>query len=171
MPPRAVGKVVKGKVSSFTPILPVNTHILLVQGKKGKKQAISEPSENLEDDLDLQNMDQNNAGLDQEQLTTEEKEAQILKTLNANNPQAPHNLTKFSYKERLFKTDDFVEQIVFHFSFDGDILLKDSEEHADQEEFRENKEKTNKGLLDKINVAIKEEFGKDPCKKTPNLRL
>jgi hypothetical protein len=102
--------------------------------------------------------------LDQEQLTTEEKEANILKTLTANNPQAPHNLTKFSYKERLFKTDDFVEQIVFHFSFDGDILLKDSEEHADQEEFRENKEKTNKGLLDKINVAIKEEFGKDPCK-------
>jgi hypothetical protein len=42
--------------------------------------------------------------------------------------------------------------------------LKDSEEHADQEEFRENKEKTNKGLLDKINVAIKEEFGKDPRK-------
>lgn len=111
-------------------------------------------------------MDQNNAmgGIDQEQLTAEEKEDQVIKTLNSNNPQAPHNLTKFSYKDRMFKTDDMVEQMVFHFQFDGDIILKDSDEAHDQEEFWDNKKRTNQGLLDKINVAIKEEFGKDPCK-------
>lgn len=52
--------------------------------------------------------------------------------------------------------------MVFHFQFDGDILLKDSDEARDQEEFWDNKKRTNQGLLDKINVAIKEEFGKDP---------
>jgi len=54
--------------------------------------------------------------------------------------------------------------MVFHFSFDGDVVLKDSDEARDQEEFWDNKKRTNQGLLDKINVAIKEEFGKDPCK-------
>ena len=88
----------------------------------------------------------------------------MIKTLSSNNPQAPHNLTKFSYKDRLFKTDDIVEQMVFHFQFDGDIILKDSDEAHDQEEYLDNKKRNNQALLDKINVAIKEEFGKDPCK-------
>lgn len=103
-------------------------------------------------------MDQNNqmGGIDQEQLTQEEKDETVFKTLTSNNPQAPHNLTKFSYKERLFKTDDMVEQMVFHFQFDGDIVIKDSDEARDQEEFWDNKKRTNQGLLDNINVAIKE---------------
>ena len=41
----------------------------------------------MEDDADLLNADQNNlAGIDQEQLTAEEREASIIKSLNANNP-------------------------------------------------------------------------------------
>ncbi len=55
--------------------------------KRGKI-ADDEASENLENDDDLLNMDQNN-GLgapDQEQLTVEEKEEAIVKTLNSNNP-------------------------------------------------------------------------------------
>jgi len=71
-------------------------------------------------------------------------------------------LTKFSYKERLFKTDEFVDQMTFHFQFDGDVIMKESDEAREQEDFWENKKRLDKGLLDKINVAIKEEFGKDP---------
>jgi dynein intermediate chain 1 len=97
-------------------------------------------------------------------LTAEEKEANIIKTLNANNPLAPHNLTKYSFKDRAFKTEDTVDQLVFHFQFDGDVVLKDSDEARDQEEYWENKKKGNKSLLDKMNIAIKEEFGKDPRK-------
>ena len=52
----------------------------------------------------------------------------IIKTLNTNNPQAPHNLTKFSYKDRLFRTDEFVDQMTFHFIFEGDVIMKDSDE-------------------------------------------
>ncbi len=47
------------------------------------------PSENPdEDDADLMNMDQNNqlGGIDQEDITPEEKEEQVIKTLNTNNP-------------------------------------------------------------------------------------
>ena len=50
----------------------------------------------------------------------------IFKVLNSNNPQAPHNLTKFSFKDRCFKTEDIVDQLVFHYSVDGNILLQDS---------------------------------------------
>ena len=56
---------------------------------KKKKRPIEEEgiSENMEDDADLLNADQNNlAGIDQEQLTAEEREASIIKSLNANNP-------------------------------------------------------------------------------------
>jgi hypothetical protein len=53
---------------------------------------------------------------------------------------------------------------VFHFQFDGHVVAKDSDEARDQEEFWDNKKRTNQSLLDKINVAVKEEFGKDPCK-------
>ncbi len=58
--------------------------------------------------------------------------------------------------------------MVLHFALDGDIIIKDSEEARDQEEFWDQKKQTNKGLLDKINVAIKEEFGKDPRKFCPS---
>lgn len=54
--------------------------------------------------------------------------------------------------------------MVFHFQFDGHVIAKDSDEARDQEEVWDNKKRTNQSLLDKINVAVKEEFGKDPRK-------
>lgn len=55
--------------------------------------------------------------------------------------------------------------MTFHFSFDGDVIMKESDEAREQEDAQENKKRYHKSLLDKINVAIKEEFGKDPCKQ------
>jgi ABC-type uncharacterized transport system ATPase subunit len=101
MPPKAAKGVKKG-----------------VKGKGGKRKgAIEEEdmSQHVEDDADLLNMDQNNQqGIEQEQLTTEEKDASIFKTLSSNNPLAPHNLTKYSFKDRIFKTEDSVDHLVFH---------------------------------------------------------
>ena len=54
--------------------------------------------------------------------------------------------------------------MVFHYMFDGHVVAKDSDEARDIEEYWDNKKRNNQGLLDKINVAVKEEFGKDPCK-------
>jgi hypothetical protein len=58
--------------------------------KKGKKKPQAKPQDheseqmNEEDDLNL--MDQNNMGIDQLQLTQEEKDESVIKTLTANNP-------------------------------------------------------------------------------------
>ena len=103
-------------------------------------------------------------GLEQEDLTQEEKEVVHHKTLTTANPQAPHNITKFSYKDRAVKTDDVVEHMVFHYSVDGDALLVDCDEARDQEEYHDNKKRTDQELLDAMNQAIIKELGKDPRK-------
>jgi len=69
-------------------------------------------------------------GNDQEELTPDERDEVHFKVLTSKNPQAPHNLTKFSWKDRCFKTDDFVDQLVFHYQVEGSILLKESDEAA-----------------------------------------
>jgi dynein intermediate chain 1 len=92
--------------------------------KKGKKKAVEdEVSENIQDDDELLNMEANQLGNDQEDLTQEQKDAVHYKKLTSNNPQAPLNITKYSYKERIFKTDDTVDQLVFHYKTDGDLLV------------------------------------------------
>ena len=43
-------------------------------------------------------------------------------------------------------------------------MNKDSDEARDHEGFWDTTNRTHQGLLDKINLAVKEEFGKDPRK-------
>jgi hypothetical protein len=96
MPPRAAGG--KGK-----------------KAKRARERIQEEASEQNVDDDDMNLMDQANmGGIDQEQLTNEQKDEQIIKTLNSNNPQAPHNICQFSFKDRHFKVDDQVEHLYFH---------------------------------------------------------
>lgn len=56
---------------------------------------------------------------EQEMITEEQKEELITKTLQTTNPQAPHNITEYSYKELAYRKDELVDQLVVHFSFDG----------------------------------------------------
>jgi dynein intermediate chain 1 len=69
---------------------------------------------------------------EQEQLTNEQKEELVYKSLTSNNPQAPHNLVQFSYKDRVFKTDQYVDHMVFHVNMDGNIIQEESLEYEDQ---------------------------------------
>jgi dynein intermediate chain 1 len=50
------------------------------------------------------------------------------KTLCANNPQAPHNICTYSFKDRVYKVDDNVDMLTFHHSFDGNLMKKETEE-------------------------------------------
>lgn len=105
MPPRKVGKVAK---------------------KGGKKKIVEEQeSENLNDDDELLNMENGNMpGMDQEDLTQEEKDEIIYKKLTSLNPQAAINITRFAFcKDRGFKAEESNEHLVVHYAVDGDILL------------------------------------------------
>lgn len=112
-----------------------------------------------EDDMNL--MDQNNMGIDQLQLTQEEKDEMIIKTLTANNPQAPHNICQYSFKDRHYKVDDQVDMLTFHYNFEGNIMLKDSDEANDQDNLWDDKHRMEKKLLENVNAVIKEELGNE----------
>jgi len=122
--------------------------------KKGpsRRQIEEDNDDDLQDDEDLLGQDNANMpGNDQEDLTPEERDALHFKSLKANNPQAPHNLTKFSWKDRSFKTEDVVDQLVFHYKVDGSVLLHDSDEARLQEEYWEAKKSHDLAMLSKIN--------------------
>jgi hypothetical protein len=134
------------------------------KSKKAKKMLKEEDvSENLQDDDELLNMEAN-MQTDQEDLTQEQRDETVYKKLTSNNPQAPSNITKFSYKDRFFKVDDAVDQIVWHYQCDGDILVAESEEARDQDDYLENKKQRDKSLLDQMNSSIVKEFGQDERK-------
>jgi len=130
------------------------------KAKKGKqKKNIEEDiSENLQDDDELLNMEANQQ-TDQEDLTQEQRDETIYKKLSSNNPQAPSNITKFSYKDRFFKVEDSVDQIVWYYQCDGDILVAESEEARDQDDYLENKKSRDKSMIDQMNSSIVKEFG------------
>ncbi len=134
------------------------------KGSKKQKNVIPEEDDDaLENEDEMALMDQANmGGIDQEQLTAEQKEKPIIKTLVSANPQAPHNICQFSYKDRHFKMADRVDQLYFHFSSDGYITLKDSDDYRLQEEYWDTKKRTNKKLLDNMNQAVISELGEDP---------
>jgi len=51
----------------------------------------------------------------------------------------------------VFKVDDQVDHLVFHVNIDGSILLKDSDDARDQDDYWDNKNRMNQDLLAKMN--------------------
>lgn len=149
---------------------------------KGKAKKIAEEmnddaSEDHLNDGDLMNPDlQTQKDIDHISLNTEQREEVIVKALNTNNPGAPHNATQYSYKEKQFKKDDLVDQMVVHFALENDIVQIDSDEYRDQENYWDDRRAKNKALLDMVNEGIKdEEFSKyrlddDPRAQKKSLR-
>ena len=81
------------------------------KGKAARNPKYEDENEDdLEQDDDILGQDNNNMpGNDQEELTPEERDQMFFKQLTSANPQAPHNHTKFSWKERQFKKEDIVD--------------------------------------------------------------
>ncbi|XP_028411720.1 dynein intermediate chain 2, ciliary-like [Dendronephthya gigantea] len=65
---------------------------------------------------------------DQLELTETELKEEFTRILTANNPHAPSNIVRFSHKDKLFKPLSSVDQLAIHFSMDGNMLHKDSDE-------------------------------------------
>lgn len=106
---------------------------------------------------------------DQLDLAAEELEKEVEpRVLYPNNPRAPHNITQFSYKERCFKKDDQVEQMVVHFAMDATILKKDSPEELQQQEIlkRKKEEQEKRDAAEAVDVEIEEYEGEEAKKNT-----
>ncbi|KAM9331073.1 dynein axonemal intermediate chain 1 [Gastrophryne carolinensis] len=65
---------------------------------------------------------------DQLELTEAELKEEFTRILTANNPHAPQNIVRYSFKERAFKPVSIVDQLAIHFALDGNMLHKDSDE-------------------------------------------
>lgn len=53
------------------------------------------------------------------------------------NPQAPVNKVTYDYYERTNKTNDTIDQLEMHFSFEGDYIHTTSNEYKIQENIEE----------------------------------
>ncbi|XP_063727377.1 dynein intermediate chain 2, ciliary-like isoform X2 [Symsagittifera roscoffensis] len=69
---------------------------------------------------------------DQLELTEGELKEEVTRILTANNPHAPDNIIRFSFKENQFKQVAHVDQLAVHFTLDGNLLHKDSEDAKHQ---------------------------------------
>ncbi|XP_067887592.1 dynein, axonemal, intermediate chain 1, paralog 2 [Heterodontus francisci] len=65
---------------------------------------------------------------DQLDLTEQELKEEITRVLTANNPHAPQNIVRYSFKERAYKQVPLISQLAIHFARDGYLLHKDSDE-------------------------------------------
>lgn len=65
---------------------------------------------------------------DQLDLNEKELKEEFTRILTANNPNAPQNIVRFSFKDKTYKPTSNVEQIAIHFALDGNLLHKDSDE-------------------------------------------
>uniref|UniRef100_UPI00398EED48 dynein, axonemal, intermediate chain 1, paralog 2 isoform X2 n=1 Tax=Pristiophorus japonicus TaxID=55135 RepID=UPI00398EED48 len=65
---------------------------------------------------------------DQLDLTELELKEEITRVLTANNPHAPQNIVRYSFKERAYKPVLLISQLAIHFALDGNLLHKDSDE-------------------------------------------
>ncbi|NWQ77932.1 DNAI1 protein, partial [Columbina picui] len=57
-----------------------------------------------------------------------ELKEEITRVLTANNPQAPQNIIRYSFKDGLYKPISHVDQMAIHFSLNGNLVPKDSDE-------------------------------------------
>ncbi|XP_022094744.1 dynein intermediate chain 2, ciliary-like isoform X1 [Acanthaster planci] len=65
---------------------------------------------------------------DQLDLTDTELKEEFTRILTANNPHAPQNIVRYNFKERVYKQTSHVDQLAIHFSLDGNMIHKDSDE-------------------------------------------
>ncbi|XP_053172150.1 dynein, axonemal, intermediate chain 1, paralog 2 [Scomber japonicus] len=65
---------------------------------------------------------------DQLELNETELKEEITRILTANNPHAPQNIVRYSFKERSYKPISAVDQMALHFVLEGSLLHQDSDE-------------------------------------------
>ncbi|XP_037106984.1 dynein, axonemal, intermediate chain 1, paralog 2 isoform X3 [Syngnathus acus] len=65
---------------------------------------------------------------DQLDLTDAELNEEVTRILTAQNPHAPQNIVRYSFKEGAFKLTSVVDQLAVHFVLDGCLIHQDSDE-------------------------------------------
>ncbi|XP_061333126.1 dynein axonemal intermediate chain 1 isoform X4 [Pezoporus flaviventris] len=106
-------------------------------GRAGLPRVLRAAAKKRDDDVSTEAGDVADAGAgvkalvkppDQLELTEAELKEEITRVLKANNPHAPQNIVRYSFKERAYKQISHVNQMAIHFSYNGNLIPKDSDE-------------------------------------------
>jgi dynein intermediate chain 1 len=100
---------------------------------EGQKKAESEAQSTGVDELGMRSQELQKPP-DQLELTDQEKNKEHTRILTANNPHAPHNIVRFSFKEAEFRQTSAVDQLAVHFSLNGNLIHTDSDEARRQKQ-------------------------------------
>ncbi|XP_078524128.1 dynein axonemal intermediate chain 1-like [Lissotriton helveticus] len=84
---------------------------------------------------------------DQLELSEAELRQEVTRILTAQNPHAPHNLVRYSFRERAYRSLSAVDQLAVHFSLEGGLLHRDSDE-ARRQQARQGEEAPSEGALE-----------------------
>ncbi|MCJ1297531.1 Dynein, 78 kDa intermediate chain, flagellar outer arm [Hypocenomyce scalaris] len=80
----------------------------------------------------------------------------MAKMLTANNPAAPKNTARFNMKERVYKLEPMVEQLLVHYATDGWLMHKASEDARKQQEVEKQVEEAAAKFQNEVDRAKKE---------------
>ncbi|XP_033108789.1 dynein intermediate chain 2, ciliary-like [Anneissia japonica] len=103
---------------------------------------------------------------DQLELTETELKEEFTRILTANNPHAPKNIVRYSFKEKCFKQTSHVDQLAIHFSLDGNMIHKDSDEARRQQSKQGASEAISEQAISEAGEEKKEEGEETEGEKT-----
>ncbi|KAK2498005.1 hypothetical protein MC885_008279 [Smutsia gigantea] len=101
---------------------------------------------------------------DQLELTDAELKEEFTRILTANNPHAPQNIVRYSFKEGTYKLIGFVNQLAVHFSQVGNLIPKDSDEGRRQhyrDELAAGSQESAKVVISETEILEEEEEPKE----------
>ncbi|XP_035553027.1 dynein axonemal intermediate chain 1 isoform X10 [Canis lupus baileyi] len=97
---------------------------------------------------------------DQLELTDAELKEEFTRILTANNPHAPQNIVRYSFKEGTYKLIGVVNQLAVHFSQVGNLIPKDSDEGRRQhyrDELAASSQESTKVVISETEILEEEE--------------
>lgn len=115
-----------------------NQNILGIKKAAKKPEVLHQPEVNVvneEEDDDTKNVPE------YARLTQAELNLSVNRTLVVVNPQAPPNKIMYDYNERKNKLNDGIDQMITHFSLEGDYIHTAHNEYKIQEEIELNRKK------------------------------
>jgi dynein intermediate chain 1, axonemal len=137
------------------------------QGGRKKSVSLRRPSETTERD-EFEDWMQAKATIkpdDQLQLTDQELKEEFTRILTATNPHAPQNIVRYNFKERQYKPIPSVDQLAIHFTMEGNLIHKESDE-AKRQMVRQQgispEEEEEESFEEEVDEGVGEEEGENP---------
>lgn len=99
----------------------------------------------------------------QVELSEKDRKDEVTRVLTASDPNIPNNVTKYNYKEKVFKVDPpgAGEELCIHFEMNGCVIHRESQEAKEQAAYNQQQKEAHEDALKAAAMAAAE-AGEDP---------